>query len=335
MQRHKLDDILSFNKKAEVNTWERYNKVSPIITKDEYFVQLKTDNCEVNISNLEESILSIILNFTFCPVWLVKTFLKNRKYQLTESVEDIINSWIDIGLLWLESSVTGSYLRPTYLLYDIFNEIPLKYSEIPFNQLTHTISEQKFMFEILTGDNDNFVNKNFSRIYIPKFSALGFKNPLGTNIISERQFKPSLFKNSKEIKSSENEIIEQIRQGKNITKEFEDFSKFAIVKKKSDTDNDKKDYEFHIPDLIIPIPRKNGAPQSIAIEVEITDKKIKRYISTLNMYKNNNRFKYCIWYCANNNIISNLTKAFNEIEGLGNVRMALHPFDVPTVNFVF
>ena len=326
--------IASSGKKAELNTWHYYRPTKPAIKKEEHFINLKTSELEIQLNQLDEIILSIVLDFLFCPTWLVCRWLKKYSKYRTESEKDTIMSWIDIGLVWHESSVTGNYLRPTKLLFNLFNKNMPKYTDIPFNQLTHTISEQQVMFEILSGDSDNIVNKIFSKMYIKRHSPLGLTGGIkGTNIINESQFSNVISyqsKSVKEINSIEYNINKEIENKETITTEFRDFSKFIIIKKRGNTGVVKKDYSFHVPDLIIPLPRLQGSPQSIAIEVELSDKKLTRYIETLKMYKDNNRFGYVVWLSSNEKISGNLLKAFKNLSGLNKTKMLIQPFTIPS-----
>ena len=342
MKKVKISSIIaSSGKKAELNTWHYYRPTKPAIKKEEQFIILKNSELEIKISAFEEIILSIILDFLFCPTWLVCKWLKKHPQHLITTEKEIIQSWINIGLVWNESSVTGNYLRPTSLLFSLFKnkEKMPKYKDIPFNQLTHTISEQQVMFEIMSGDINNNINKIFSKIYIKRNSPLGLTGITnGTNIINESKFNNIISfqrKTIEEINNIEYEINNGIKNKETITEEFKDFSKFIIIKKKDNTGEIKKDYDFHVPDLIIPLPRIQGSPRSIAIEVELSDKKLTRYIETLKIYKNNNRFGYVIWLTSNDKILKNLLKAFKNIAGLGDTKMSIQPFVIPYPDSIF
>ena len=317
---------IKFSSKVLDNTWQNYNPVNPSIIKKDTVI-IKTEEQEVFISNFEEVVLYIIANFLFAPVWLVENWIKKYKMSLN-TPKNTITSWVNTGLVWIEPSVTGLYLRPTNSLFKLFNMPIIKYRSIPYNQLSHTICEEQVTLEIMLGDKDNNINKVFSKIYLPRYSPLDLKNTSGTNIINEFQFNGLLYyktKSNKEISDIERSLEEQINDKKAITDEFTNFSKFVIVKK----DTEKNNYLFHVPDLIIPIKRKDGRAQSIAIEVELSDKKIRRYTKTLEMYKNNNRYGYVVWLSQNDKITSNLTSAFKKINGLGDVKMAIYPFKTP------
>lgn len=317
---------IKISSKSLENTWYNYNSVDPIVTKGDS-ISVKTEDYEVYLSNFEEVVLYIIANFLFSPTWLIKNWIEKYKISANSS-EDLIKLWINTGLVWMEPSVTGIYLRPTNFLFELFKQPIIKYRSIPYNQLSHTICEQQIMLEIMLGDKENNINKAFSNIYMPRYSPLGLKSASGTNIITESQFNGLLYyktKSEEEISDIERVLEEQINDNKEITDEFKNFSKFVIVKK----DTKKNEYVFHVPDLIVPLKRNKGRAQSIAIEVELSDKKVNRYIQTLEMYKNNNRYGYVVWFSGSDQITSNLTEAFNTINSLGNVKMAIYPFKTP------
>ena len=335
------DFILSGTKNAQLNTWgNKYNSTVPNIKKEGSEITLSSFDCCVKINNFDEIVLTIILKFLFMPVWLMKQFY-SAPYNILgmENIDDKINSWIQIGLIWKESSVTGEYVRPTYSLFDLFGETPYTYLNIPFNVLTHTISEEKVMFDIMTGDSEivNIERKNNPNKLLPRISELGFnEDKRGTNVIAEEDFRnPNLFKPDgiKELNNSEHEIFESIKNGNNITPELTNFKLFPIVKKIDNTGIIKNDYKFHLPDLIIPTLRNNGNPQSIAIEIELTNKRTVNYVETLKRYKDNNKFGSLYWLCNNNSISAALRSAYDEIDGTGTCKMYLLEFVVPFPEF--
>lgn len=339
--------LLSSGKNAELNTWNYYNKVMPNIQKTSEQIILKTDTYTCKINSYDEALLYILVIYSFAPVWIMRQWIdkedcfeavSNRDY----SKEKILN-WINIGLVWCQPSVTGEYLRPTYLLFELFNERKQKFKDIPYNQLTHTISEEQVTFEILTGQKESAINKYFNKLYIPRYSPLGFdiKDSVGTNVIGEHDFKSTLIYSKlpvEEINETEYQINKGIQERKIITEEFNDFSKFMIVNKLDNTGDVSKDFRFHIPDLIIPIPRRksDSSAQSIAIEVELTSKGYSRYVRTLEDYRNNNKFGYIIWYSNDAKITELLKKAYSEVGGLGNnIKMAIFEFTVPSPSTLF
>lgn len=58
---------------------------------------------------------------------------------------------------------------------------------------------------------------------------------------------------------------------------------------------------YHVPDLVVKRPRNpDGTPESIAVEVEISNKKAESYQKTLLTYKSDRRFfKKVVWVCKN------------------------------------
>ena len=336
-----VEYLASLAKNASLNTWKNYHKTFPNIIKNNNCIIVKTDQYEVQINRFEEAIFSIILDFLFCPVWLIKQWLDLNEVLNNKTTNDTIISWINIGLVWNQESVTGSFLRPTYLLFKLFNKSLVSFTDIPFNQLTHTISEESVMFEIMTGNNQ--INKVFNEILLPRFSPLGFNiisNNIfkGTNIISESDFKSQLLLQNKSIpiiEETESLIKQQIIDKKSITEELKDFTKFVIAKKKDNTGIIGKDFDFHTPDLIIPIPRNKGKAQSIAIEVELSNKSLNRYEHTLEKYKNNNRFKSLIWFSNNGKITQNLRKAYINVKELGDTTMLIYEYVIPSPSELF
>ena len=155
--------IMSGTKIAQSNTWQnRYNSTIPNIEKQGEIIKLTYSDIVSDIDYFDEIVLTIIIKFLFCPIWLIKkfyncsSFIGNEDYCINK-----INNWIKLGLIWQESSVTGLYVRPTYALFELFGEKPYKYTNIPFNMLTHTICEEWVMFSVMSGISDIVkANKN-------------------------------------------------------------------------------------------------------------------------------------------------------------------------------
>lgn len=305
----------------------------PDIKKENNIIKLSNSNISVNIDSFDEIILTIILKFLFCPVWLIKQFYQTWMIAGIENPENKINEWVEIGIVWKEAAVTGQYVRPTYLLFKLFGEKPETFYNIPFNTLTHTISEQKVMFDIMSGKSEILKREKV----LPRISELGFEdNILGTNILTESDFRnPKLFKQEgiKELSETENKINECIKNKINITPELLNFNQFVLVKKINNSGIIKKDYSFHIPDLIIPLVRNNGNPKSIAIEVELTNKRSLAYEETMNRYKDNNKFGSVYWLCNSPYIYESLRNAFESVGGTGTCKTVLMEFVVPSPEF--
>lgn len=333
------ESILVGTLNAQENTWKnRYNAVLPDIKKIGEIIQLTSGNKIVFIDSYDEIILTIIIKFLFSPVWLINSFYQTWKIAgISDLSQNKINDWIDIGLIWKEASVTGQYIRPTYLLFKLFGLPPETFCNIPFNTLTHTISEQQVMFDIMSGKGtiSEMIIKN-KNSYLPRVSELGFNNSInGTNVITESDYRnPKLFREEgiAELSDTENTINEGMKNGDSITPELLNFNQFVLVKKINNTGVVKKDFAFHIPDMIIPVLRENGKPKSIAIEVELTNKRY-AYEETMKRYKDNNKFGTVYWLCNSPNISASLRNAYELVEGTGTCKTILMEFVIPAPEF--
>lgn len=340
MSRLTNDFIQAGTRNAQENTWNnRYNSVIPSIKKDGNKIILSSAHETVELDSFDEIILTIIIKFLFAPVWLLKQFYNTWMIAGLDDPEEKINSWVNIGLVWKEAAVTGQYVRPTYLLFKLFGQDPEKFYNIPFNTLTHTISEEQVMFEVMSGRGPigEAILKREKVKLLPRISELGFdENNNGTNIITECDFRnPALFKDEgiKELNDTEHKINEGMRNGETVTPELEKFNQFVLVKKINNTGTIKKDFVFHIADLIIPTIRNNGKPQSIAIEVELTNKRAVNYEETMKRYKDNNKYGAVYWLCNTPDIANNLREAYSTVGGTGTCRTILLEFTIPTPSF--
>lgn len=328
--------IISGTLNAQENTWgNRFNNVIPNIKKEGNTIILSTGNASVSIDPFDEIVLTIILKFLFSPIWLIKQFYQTWMIAGIENPEDKINDWVKVGLIWKEAAVTGQYVRPTNTLFKLFGETPEPFCDIPFNTLTHTISEQKVVFDIMSGNG--IAAEIFKREKVlPRISELGFdESDNGTNVLTEPDFRnPKLFKNEgiMELSETENKINEGMKNGDAVTPELINFNQFMLVKKVNNTGTVRKDYIFHIPDLIIPVIRENGKPKSIAIEVELSNKRY-NYEETMRRYKNNNKYGSVYWLCRNQQIAESLRNAYDAVGGTGTCRTALMEFVVPYPEF--
>lgn len=320
-------------KRAQLSTWgNKYNPVVPSIKKEGENIYLSTNDTTVILNSFDEITLTILVKFLFVPIWLVKQFYSSGSITFY-NIDEKINSLVKVGLIWIEDSVTGRYLRPTYALFNLFGLNPYNYTNIPFNTLTHTISEEKAMFDIMSGLSP-IIEKE--QIKLPRVSELGFSpNKKGTNVIAEEDFRnPTLFTEQgiNDLNKVENAINKGILNKQKITPELQDFKYFTIVKKVANTGRFKKDYSFHIPDLVIPIPRDNGKSKSIAVEVELTDKRVD-YKESLLRYKDNNKFGVVYWLCNSSAIATSLKNAYKEIGGCGSCKVVLQEFVIPSPEF--
>ncbi len=333
------DFILAGTANAQENTWKnRFNSVLPDFKKDGERIIMTRANDSVIIEPFDELVLTILIKFLFTPIWLIKQFYnKWTILGIEDDVNSKINSWVKLGLVWKESAVTGQYLRPTYALFKLFGIVPEKFYNIPFNTLTHTISEEKVFFDIISGYSDIIkIENSKGNKLLPKISELGFKDYIeGTNCIGEPDFRnPYLYKQEGilELNNTENIINRAIKNGDMVTPELENFNQFTLVKKINNTGEIKKDFKFHIPDLIIPNLRKNGNPTSIAIEVELSNKR-GGYVETMERYRNNNKFGSVYWFVSMNSTAQALRDAYKDVKGTGTCKTHIVEFTVPTPDF--
>lgn len=328
MIRMEEDFISAGTISARRNTWGTYNRTMPSVSCNGSFITYSTSILSVNIGSFEEIVLHILLCFLFMPVWLLRKFFEYQ-YPMAgveETVESTLKQWEDLGIVWVEHHVTGDHLRPTYALFQMFGQEPVKYNIIPTAVLTHLVSEQAIMFEVMTGINAI----NNERVH-PRISELGIEGNLsGTNIIAENEFRVPFSQNEYQtILEVERGINDAVKNGTpNLTEELKNFRWFPIVQKVNSTGTLKSDIKFHIPDLIVPVVRDGGKPLSIAVEVELSNKRVVGYEETLSRYKDNNKFAAVYWFC-NGQVAGNLQRAYDNIGGTGSCRMELVEFSPP------
>ena len=326
MLKFSVDELKIQDKEAVRNTWYRSPKVSPNIIKNDRFI-IRTTEEEVVIDKFEETVLFIIVTFKFLPLWIVQRW----SYISKKNIEEV-EKWVKVGLVWIETSVTGVYLRPTKFLLDLFRE-NCQYFDIPYNTLTHTISEAQVMFEIMTGSTTSELwsiirKEKLLPCYHPLLQEV--KEESGTVIIKETEFRTNFRQFNKNKLIEQEKLIEsQIKARVQFTEEFSDFKLFPIVVFNTKANNKGEIYTQN-PDLIIPIPRNNGKPQSIAIEVEISAKMPEKYDIILNSYRNNNKFGKVFYLCSSQRIGRLVREAYKRIETLGTCELYIIPFIPPS-----
>lgn len=330
MEKISINKLKNQNESALKSTYYYSPRVSPSISRneEENIIIVKTIDDLLKITKKEEIVLQIISDFKFSPYWLVVDWLEQMG-DSKEEAEKIIDNMIKVGIIWTEVSSTGAYLRPTKYLFDMFNEQVTPYTPIPYNTLTHTLAEQKLCFEIQSGVScvTNDILEEYT--LLPHYSPLKIKSTKGTIAIREGNFRGKLrFENKREIDKSESEIEEQIKRGEKFTNEFQDFEKFPIFYIKRDGE-----YANQIPDVIIPIQRnEDGSPNSIALEVELSAKSIKRYEEILNAYKDNNKFGTLIYLCDSSIISNRVRNVYDKMGGLGKTKLILTEFHPPEID---
>ena len=321
--------IFSSGIEAELKSSQHYCQTLPNIIKQNGYLELRSNLSTINVTEIEEAIFSILVDYKFMPIWLVEQLLSYNSFIEKNYIEDI-KAWISFGLVWCENTITGEYIRPTYLLFEMFQTKNRTFYPIPFNLLTQMVNEQKLIFDILVGNNDNIINKSFNKIYLEKFPPLGINyKSNGTNILYRNKLtSPAVYlnKNIKEIIKLYN-IVEQKY---NLSPEFSNFSLFTIIKKNKDSDKVKEAFKFKMPNLVIPILRKDGFARSIAIEIELTNKSIKEYANILEIYKNNKIYGYLVFLCNSSNIIKNIRKAYEYIGGYEMPKIYLFENEIPS-----
>ncbi len=327
------DAIASGILEARRNTWgSQYHPTVPTIRKEGAVIKIIDGETVVEINSFDEIVLTIIMKFCFCPIWLVKQFYGTDSIiSGYGGVEAKIRSWIRVGLVYAQNAVTGAYIRPTYQLFKLFDEAPYPYTAIPFNMLTHTITEEHVVFEIMTGRSK--IVQRERKCLLPRVSELGFDDdPNGTNVLAEEDFRnPKLYTEEGlvELSATENAINNGMRTGAVVTPELKDFRQFVLVKKVDKTGVIKKDYKFHVPDLIIPCLREMGRPKSIAIEMELSNKR-SGYVETMQRYKDNNKYGSVYWMCSRPETLSALRDAYSQVGGTGSTKTYLMEYVVPT-----
>ena len=336
-------DLLKLQDGEQVkNSYYRSPRVSPNIRKEgPDCLVVYTAEDRVEIIQLEEVILYVISEFKFAPYWLVQKWYDDVLNDAKKAFV-AISSWLKVGLVWVETTPTGVYLRPTRFLLDIYNEDVEKknYEPIPFNNLSHNIAEAQLVFDIMYGNpKSELWNIVKDEDLLPKYHPIltdlntgevGLKD--GTIVIREAIFrKGNMYKSAEQLMEQESLIKDQIRSGARFTEEFSDFSLFPIVTVNQTGAENKGELYTQNPDLLIPIPRKEGIAQSYAIELELTAKTAERYDLIMQSYKNNIKFGKVFYLCASQRIMKMVKDAFNRANGLGTCQLFIVPYTAPSM----
>lgn len=290
---------------------ERYKQVDFTIHKEENRCILQSGPAQLELSINDEIILYILFIYGYMPLFLAKQFLKTGSFIGQEKSKLI--QYRDFGLIYEYPTPVGIFLMPTDKLAILFGKNLGDFVSPNYNLLTHSVSEEKIMYECMTGTAEYL--KDIP--HIPYISQLGLgKNSDGTSIISEEQYSVSrgfFYKNLEKYNEDESKLREEIKAGKQITTPDLKEQNLIIYKKKS---ADK--YDYKLPDLAILAPRKiiNGIafPQSTAIEVELTGKGMNKYKDLLQLYYNNMKFGKVIYLTPDGKIRDDLLKAWNKID---------------------
>lgn len=336
-----INKIIQNSKIAVNNTWVNYNEQkNTAIRVNEEFLELVNLDLKVVIDSFDESVLSVITDYSYLPKKFVLDTLAYKNKLNNNTPESILSSWINIGLIWLENNYISDFIRPTNLLYSLFDIKNPGYTEINFSQYVHDMSEAKIMLEILTGKKDNIIVKYFSSIVRDKESKFSdkykIKHSKGLNIITEKEYR-TLYA-SRSIKSytvykMEELIQTQIESGIRETQELIEHGCFPIaILEDSSQDLAVNGYQFIYPDITVPIQRKSdGTPQSISIEMELSAKSLTRYKNLMKYYKNNNKYGYLVYYYTSDKILDRINQAIEYVDGLGTCKFIPIPFEIPKI----
>lgn len=317
-----LDLLEIQDQEAVKNTYYRSPKVTPHIKKFEDHFEIKTIENSVDIFKIDEVTLYIIATFKFCPVWLIKQWYEDYGLDGYKTVEN----WISVGIVWAETSTMGVFIRPTKILFNMMDIDNQSYVHIPFGLLNHTCAEEQIMFDISMGNPKSELWQLISKDEtLPCYHPLKIKakEDNGTIIIREEQFSVNHFKPD-QIIEKQDDLIRDINTGKKFTLEFNDFSYFCLMNY-----TDDNNLITQKPDLAIPIPRKNGQPQSYSIELELSAKTPQKYEQIMKNYKSNLIYGKLFYLCASTRIIKMVTEAYKAVGGLGTCRLFTVPFLPP------
>ena len=321
-------NILSIQDKESVkNSDYRAPKRSPGIKKlSDTEIEVRTVDDGCIISKLEEAILYIIATFKFCPFWLIQQWFYS--IEKNDGFEKV-SSWVQVGLVWAETTSMGIFLRPTKFLFDMFKVEDEKFLEIPFGMLNHTCAEQQIVFDIQMANPESelwMIIKDEETLPVYHPLDLKFENESGTICIREGDFRLGFKRHStEELLQREQEIRKQIKSEMKYTEEFNDFSRFPIV----NFNNETQELITQTPDIIVPIPRDKGKAKSYAIEIELTPKTIEKYNNIMLNYKDNIKFGKLFYLCGSQRIAKLVKDAFKNVQGLGSCEMYLLPFTAP------
>jgi len=319
-----IEDVLALqDNEANKNSFYRAPVVTPTITHNGDHLTVKTVDAELNIGDLEETLLYIVATFKFVPIWLAQQWY--AAFNRNDEVYDLLASMMATGVCWIESTAMGIFLRPTKLLLDMYKPAQTHYVQIPFGLLNHTCCEEQFVFDVMSGNvQSEFWQILESEELLPKYHPLNLTtNSRGTVIIHEGDFKANRFK-PKELLMQDEDLRREIASGERYTSEFSDFSKFPIVYQENDGT-----IITQTPDLIIPVPRKDMQPCSYALELELSAKTPQKYKKIMLHYKNNIKFGKLYYLCGSTRIMTLVKNAFDEVGGLGTCKLFIVPVIPP------
>lgn len=306
------DTLFKNSKISLINTRQkRYNNVryKAEVKCDRYILTSEQGKLEMDI--FDEVVLSIIGKYKFCPLWLAKQWYEtNTTTAIGVDNESKIRKFIDFGLLYAFPSTVATFLMPTERLASILDIKLGEFTNPPYNTLTHTISEEQVMFECLTGKAKYLEGINC----IPYISIWGI-GAIGCCCIPEIDYsiRNSYFNNHiEEFNDQEANLAKEMLSGNIVTTaDFKEL-KMTIHKKQS-----QHKYGLKIPDLAVLATRKLvgniAMPQSIALEVELTNKGIEKYIDIFEIYWNNLKYGRVVYLVNDKKTRDCLVKAYKTV----------------------
>lgn len=312
------------DQEAVKNTYYRYPTVTPHNTLYETYVEVRTIDDSVKLYKIDEVILYVIARFKWAPAWLVQQWFEVANIK---NGYDQMEKYIKVGLVWAQASSTGVFLRPTKYLFNMMDVKENNYTEIPFNLLNHTCAEMQIVFDAMYGNTQTELWYFISKLQrLPAYHPLKIKveNDFGVPIFTEDEFRYSF--NPEHLAESQNKLIQSINSGARWTEEFKDLSLLTLV---TEDEKSKSGIYTQRPDLVIPSFRNNHAPQSIAIEMELSQKIGARYDKIMQSYKDNLIYGSVLYLCGNNSIVTKVKEAYQRAGGLGSCKLLVAPWAAP------
>lgn len=325
MSRKLVELLKTQDQEAKKNTLFRGTKRTvPTYEKiDNYLlVTNKEDSCR--IYRIDEIVLYLIQDFKFLPLWLIQQWYKD--FNITNTFS-ILEGFIKVNLVWLESDPTGIYLRPTKHLLNLFSSEKVNYTAIPKQFLNHKFGEAQVVFDIMSGNKHselwNIIKENE---LLPTYGPLELEDNLDGALIIRENWVRTGFLDRNSIIEQDKELEIEIKAKKKFTSEFKNLKLFQIV-----TEENGK-FDSQIPDLIVPVPREDGLPKSYAIEVELTSKGVNKYIKILSNYKDNLKFGKLFYLTGDAKIAKDITDAYRKLgKSLGTCKLYIIPYTPPAM----
>lgn len=309
------ESLFEDSKVSLINTRQkRYNNVrfKCELRNDEYI--LISENGRLRLDIIDEAVLYIIAKFRFCPAWLAMQWYNNGAVTIGGDIgSSKLKSFIEFGLLYEFPSAVAVFLMPTDRLASLFNIRLGNFNNPPYNTLTHTISEEKVMFECITGHARYISDVRC----IPYVSSLGL-GTIGSLCIPESDYsiRNTYFnKHIEEFNDQESRLAAEMLNGNIIT--TSDFKEFKLTIHKK---IDQYKFDLKIPDLAVLAPREVvdgiAMPRSVALEVELTCKGAEKYTRILDIYWSNLKYGRVVYLVNSKNTRDCLIEAYKSVRNM-------------------